>query len=199
MLHESHGADDSRRRTRDATERTRSVGLMYRAHMSGVTIKPARGFKDAHDIPIGALCGLVAVAFLATPFVGLSLALHWPFHPTFPVCAAIVLAVVLSHRVRHIELDETGIRFARLVGTKFVPWERVSKIQPASRRDVVLYGWLLPPFPPREATTALTSLGHYRLEWGDRYCFFPPAEADTGAFHAAIGRCCPRLRTETAG
>ena len=32
--------------------------------MSGVTIKPARGFKDAHDIPIGALCGLVAVAFL---------------------------------------------------------------------------------------------------------------------------------------
>lgn len=88
--------------------------------------------------------------------------------------------------VWHLVLDTQGIRFSRLIGwPKSLRWTEITSIRPASRREVLVDGWLWPPFPPREMTAAMTTVGHLRIETRDgRVTFFPPA--DYSAFIDAV-------------
>ena len=91
-------------------------------------------------------------------------------------CVAYVFFLLFC--VRHISLGEDGIKFHRLLGTpKFLPWSRITSISPASRRELILRGWLWPIFPAREMTASLTSLNHYRIAWVDGFCYYPPRDA----------------------
>lgn len=99
----------------------------------------------------------------------------------------LVLLPVALRTVGRLRIDQAGIRFGRRAGRPaFLPWNSIRSIRPASRREVVLRGWLLPPIPPREATRSMTSVGHYRIEWEGGYTFYPPLEEL--AFRSAVER-----------
>lgn len=102
--------------------------------------------------------------------------------------AALLLIAIGARAVRSLELDDTGIRFDRVFGSPtFLEWEHITSIRPADRAEVVLRGWLVPPYPPRGDALTLTSLGHYRIDWkGGGYRFFPPADVPT--FLAVVER-----------
>jgi hypothetical protein len=90
----------------------------------------------------------------------------------------VLLAVFLSFSVEKITVDQDGLRFHRLFGSpKFLAWERIVEVKEAPRNELIFRGWIWPPFPPREMTACLSSIGHYRITWDDGYCYFPPADA----------------------
>jgi hypothetical protein len=77
--------------------------------------------------------------------------------------------------VRRLIIASDGLHFKRALGSpKFLSWDRVRDISPASRSEVVLRSWLWPIFFTREATACLSALGHYRITWDTGYCYFPP-------------------------
>jgi hypothetical protein len=107
------------------------------------------------------------------------------------VVAGMFVAFLLF-TVWHLELSSEGIRFHRILGTpKFLPWNRVVSVSQAPRWELILRGWFWPPFPAREMTTSLTSVGHYRIQWDSDFCYFPPA--NPSAFECFVER---RLQTE---
>ncbi len=107
------------------------------------------------------------------------------------VVGVYIAFVLLS--VSHLTLSSEGIRFHRMLGSpKFLPWDRVVAITEVSRRELILRGWLWPPFPPKELTTTFTSLGHFKIQWEDGYCYFPPRFPSAFEQYAA-----DRIRTRT--
>jgi hypothetical protein len=90
--------------------------------------------------------------------------------------AAVIVCIVFAlFTVSHLTLSSDGIRFHRVLGTpKFLPWNRVVSITQAPRWELILRGWFWPPFPAKEMTTSLASVGHYRIQWDNGFCYFPP-------------------------
>jgi hypothetical protein len=100
---------------------------------------------------------------------------------------AIICLVHLTFSVWSIALTPAGIRFHRLLGTPiFLTWTSISSIEPVSRWELITKGWLWPLLPAREMTPSLTSLRHYRISWGKRFCYYPPA--DVRAFEEYVSR-----------
>ena len=100
---------------------------------------------------------------------------------TFP--AMYVLWFLFS--VMRLEVSPDGIRFVRVLGTpKFLAWKDISSITPASRKELIVYGWLWPPFPAREMTFSYSSSGHYAIRHGKRVTYYPPA--DPARFEAIV-------------
>jgi hypothetical protein len=149
-----------------------------------IIVRPNRALEDRTDIAVVA----AAAALLVLAAGALLLLVYEAFGPGPTILILPLLSIGFSlHAVEWLRIDEQGIRFGRRWGTpKFLPWTAVRHIRPATRREVVLFGWLWPPFPPREATRALTSVGHYRIEWEGGYCYFPPD--DEGTFRRAVER-----------
>ncbi len=86
--------------------------------------------------------------------------------------------VVLLVTVWQLRIDAEGIEFVRALGSpKKIPWSSVTSIEEASQKEVVVRGWLT-SFPPREATTSLSSIGHYRISWQGGSAYFPPADVE---------------------
>lgn len=84
-----------------------------------------------------------------------------------------------------IELNEEGIQFRSCFGTpNFLGWHEILDVQPASRKELLIQGWLWPVFPMREITTCLSSKGHYRIESTKGIHYYPPK--DTNEFEEAI-------------
>lgn len=83
------------------------------------------------------------------------------------------LALTAVHWMR---IDERGITLGRRVGRRFFAWEDVTGIRPATRREVIVDGWIWPPIPPREATRCTSSLGHYRIDYRGGHFYYPPAD-----------------------
>jgi hypothetical protein len=78
--------------------------------------------------------------------------------------------------VRRLTVGPDGLHFHRILGSpKFLSWERISSVAVASRRELVLRGWLWPLFPSREITPSLSALQHYRITWDTGFCYYPPA------------------------
>lgn len=101
-----------------------------------------------------------------------------------PIVLVVILAFYLF-RVTHLTLNGEGIRFHRILGSpRFLAWHKIRSVAPASRREVVFRGWLWPLFPAREMSSSLTSLGHFRIQWDNGFCYFPPA--DSQAFQAFV-------------
>jgi hypothetical protein len=149
-----------------------------------IIVRPNRALADRTDIAVVA----AAAALLVVAAGALFLLVDKTLGPGPAILILALLSIAFSlHAVEWLRIDEQGIRFGRRWGSpKFLPWAAVRRVRPATRREVVLYGWLLPPIPPREATRALTSVGHYRIEWEGGYCYFPPE--DEGTFRRAVER-----------
>jgi hypothetical protein len=99
------------------------------------------------------------------------------------VALLVIVAVFITFTlftVSHLTLSSDGIRFHRVLGApKFLPWSRVVSVKQASRWELILRGWFWPPFPAKEMTTSLSSVGHYKIQWDSGFCYFPPAYPST--------------------
>jgi len=96
-----------------------------------------------------------------------------------------VLLVWLLFSVRYIRCDGQGLHLKRVLGSpKLIPWGQIDSVEEASRRELVLRGWLWPLFPAREMTTSLTAQGHYRIRFKGRDLYYPPG--DSAQFLSAI-------------
>ena len=93
----------------------------------------------------------------------------------------------MLNSVRKLTLDQDGIQVHRLLGgPRFLHWEQVRRIVPASREEVLLWGYLLPPLPAKATMNTISYLGHYRIDWEGGMFYFPPREADE--FERAVRR-----------
>lgn len=90
-----------------------------------------------------------------------------------------IYAVWLLFTVRHLHCDGQALVFVRALGTpKRIPWAELDSVEEVGRRELVLRGWLWPPFPCREMTPSLTSIGHYRVRWSGGDAYFPPKDVE---------------------
>lgn len=95
--------------------------------------------------------------------------------------------VFVLFSVSKVEVGSAGIRFKRLLGgPRFLPWSTITGVAEAPRRELIVHGWLWPLLPPREMSPSCTSLGHYRIGYGERFVYFAPSDA--AAFLAAVER-----------
>jgi hypothetical protein len=95
--------------------------------------------------------------------------------------------------VRHLRCDEGALELVRVLGSPHrIPWTELESVEEVSRMELVWCGWLWPPFPVREMTPSLTSIGHFRIRWQGRDTYFPPQDAPQ--FLKVIGR----MRERTA-
>jgi len=100
--------------------------------------------------------------------------------------ASAVYLLFLMFTVWCLTISGKGIGFYRLLGhPKFLPWEAITSIKLASRRDLVLHGWLWPILPAREMSPSFTCQGHFKISWNSGYCYFPPVNAKE--FEALVG------------
>jgi hypothetical protein len=119
---------------------------------------------------------LQAAVHFVLPALGVLLLTH---SGTAATCTAVALfAVILLFTVEKLTIRPDGIQFHRVFGApKFLAWERIVLVQAVSRRELIWRGWIWPPFPPRESSVSMTSVGHYRIDWDGGCRFFPPADA----------------------
>lgn len=142
-----------------------------------VTI-PARILpRDAADLMISTGVNLLQSVLFLVPAFLVSRATA-----STPMAIATALGLYLlfaAHRVRSLDVGIDGIRFNRWLGRpKLIPWDQFRSAGIATRRELVLRGWLWPPFPAREMTPSYTSLGHCRFDYTGGYCYYPPANAE---------------------
>ncbi|MES2018080.1 MAG: hypothetical protein V4484_16455 [Pseudomonadota bacterium] len=98
-------------------------------------------------------------------------------------CALYAIFILLC--VTNLKISPAGIRLSRAFGgPKFIAWSDIACVEEVPRSELIWRGWVWPLFPPREMTPSLTSLGHYRIQYGSESVYFPPA--DPQAFMAAV-------------
>jgi len=79
--------------------------------------------------------------------------------------------------VHEIEVWPEGVRFKRHLGTpKFLAWDQITSVGEVTATEVVLHGWFWPLIPGREMAPSFSALGHYRIDFGNRWIYFPPAD-----------------------
>lgn len=91
-----------------------------------------------------------------------------------------LLALVLYlFMVRRVKVNEDGLHFVRVWGSpKHLLWPDIVRIEEATRREVFVHGWLWPVFPSREMTSCLSAKCHFRIQWREGYCYFPPRDVE---------------------
>ncbi len=164
--------------------------------MEPVLIRPQLTSRGTRDLNRSLLAGgLVLLQLLAPPLLVGSLtylltrSAIWAQLAGIAAFLPLALSVAL-HAVGWLKLDSSGITFGRRLGTpKRLRWDQITEIRPATPSEVIRQGWLWPALWPREATRSLTSEGHYRIQWDQQFCFFPPA--DEHAFRSAVERWAP--------
>lgn len=143
---------------------------------SEITVKPRILPRDFIDCVLSVSVGLALVGvLLGVP----ALVAYWISHSVVIAFLTFCLfhGVFSCFAVSCLTLSPGGIRFHRLFGSpRFLPWEHIVSISVAPRSELVLRGWLWPPFPAREMTASLTAREHLRISWRDGYCYFPPVE-----------------------
>lgn len=156
-----------------------------------VVLKPHSGPRDLADVLVGVLVAiptlgvLYGVPALAVVAIGGSWTLALVAAALGAACFTLFISPLFM--IRSLKVSAEGLRFERALGRpKFLAWAQITSIRHARRSEVVLWGWLLPPFPAREATRSTSSIGHMRIEWARHYRFFPPS--DMRLFEEAVGR-----------
>jgi hypothetical protein len=145
-------------------------------------VLPATNPRDTQDALLSlaagvALLGICAVG-AAIPAAAVYLVTGSPDIARLlllPTIFGIVMTVVLTS-VHWMRIDARGIRLGRRAGRRFIPWSEITGIRPATRREVIVDGWLWPPVPPREATRCMSSLGHFRIDHRRGHFYFPPSD-----------------------
>ena len=139
--------------------------------------------QDSRDLVVTLAAAALATLVFIVPAVAAGFLTHSSAVGEYVLLGTVV--VFLSFSVEKVSIDQAGVRFHRLFGApKFLAWERIVSVEVAPRNELILHGWFWPPFPAREMTACLSSLGHYRITWDDGYCYFPPADA--AQFEAAV-------------
>lgn len=164
-------------------------------------IYPAIAPADGLDIAIGmtnvalALAVLLGIPFAVAIVLDNVIRIQSPmllfgiplFFPAFVWCVSAVSRTVVS-----VSVDEDGLHFQRRFRSPDDwPWDTINAIRPATRWEVAWHGWIGPLLKPRERTSCMSALGHYRIQGKTDYCFFPPKNA--GAFIEAVARHRPEL------
>jgi hypothetical protein len=146
-------------------------------------IHPRVGIEDARDGLLTAAAGIAILAMLAVP-AALVAAVVYAAAGTMDVARFAGMMTLLgtmltasATTVFWMKVDERGITLGRRAGRRFVGWDEVTGIRPATRREVIVDGWLWPPVPPREATRCFSSIGHYRVDHRGGHFYYPPADA----------------------
>jgi hypothetical protein len=152
--------------------------------MDDLTIRPSLAPRSIADALITA--GLLLVIGTLAWLLCFEVAPRIGAPPLLMMYVPLLGALLIRARaVGSLRLNAEGVRFVRRWGSPgLVPWERIRIIRPASRWEVIWQGWLQTPLNPREATTTMSSEGHYRIEWDTGVAFFPPV--DEGAFRQAV-------------
>ncbi len=162
---------------------------------------PTKAPVDVLDLLIGVVNVLLVLAVvIALPAVA-ALATLWLLGPgprAAVVCVVLGLptlcwCVWMGLRVvKSVSIDEEGLHFQCVSGrSDDWPWQTIVSIRAASRKEVVWDGWIRPLLNPRERTSCMSALGHYRIEGETDYCFFPPKNPE--AFVEAVARYRPDL------
>jgi hypothetical protein len=162
--------------------------------MTYQTVQPRILPRRLSDAALGLAIGLVqffvflVLMLIPTLAVGILTQNAIAAALTFMALFVFTSILILLFTVRHLRCDAEGLEFVRVLGTpKKLSWADVISIEEAPQAEVVLHGWLWPGIPPREATSSLTSLGHYRISWQGGTAYFPPNNVQQFlyAIHAA--------------
>jgi hypothetical protein len=146
--------------------------------MSKIILKP-------RFLPRGTLDGLLSLV------IGLFqtlIVLGFPFficrvftnNTTLSLIVAFVAYIIfLLFSVSNLVIMPDGIHLSRILGSpKFIAWSAISSIEEAPRFELIWRGWLWPIFPAKEMTPSLTSIGHYRIQFGSKSIYFPPEDSE---------------------
>jgi hypothetical protein len=150
-----------------------------------ITVKPRIMPRDSTDCLLGVFVGLLLVTVLfGIPALVAYIITKSTLAAFLTFC--VFYALFACFAVTRLTLSPTGIQFHRLFGSpRFLPWDRIVSIAVAPRSELVLRGWLWPPFPAREMTASLSAREHLRITWQDGYCYFPPAGPEEVLAYAA--------------
>lgn len=137
-------------------------------------IKPKILPRNVWDLCVVLLVASIQLtALFVTPALVVAIALNSDVAGM--ACAVIIYIVFLLFTVKELKISEQEVQFVRLLGhPKRIPWTEITSVEPASQLELVTKGWLWPLLPAREMTPSLTSMGHYRISFGDRYVYYPP-------------------------
>lgn len=142
--------------------------------------------RDLADALISAAIGIVQI-FVLFVLPGMLVQLATGGGSLGLMTGLVLYCVFALCSVSKVEVGSAGIRFKRLLGSpRFLPWSAITGVAEAPRRELIVHGWLWPLLPPREMSPSCTSLGHYRIQYGERFVYFPPSDA--AAFLAAVER-----------
>jgi hypothetical protein len=140
-----------------------------------IPVKPRIMPRDFIDCLLSLSVGLLVSILFGTPVLAVYAITHSRVAALVTFC--LIYALFSCFAVTRLTLSAAGIRFHRLFGSpRFLAWDRIVSIAVAPRGELVLRGWLWPPFPAREMTASLTAREHLRITWRDGYCYFPPVE-----------------------
>lgn len=152
--------------------------------MNELIFKPRVAPRNGTDVLITTGVGLLQVLVL----IGIPGMIVLAVTRDLRIAMLSILAIntlFLFMSVTKVIVSDEGIRLSRVLGgPRLIAWESVKRVEEAPRRELIVRGWLWPIFPPREFTTSLSSLGHYRIEFGDKSVYFPPKDA--AGFVAAV-------------
>ncbi|UUZ54303.1 PH domain-containing protein [Massilia sp. H-1] len=152
--------------------------------MNELIFKPRVAPRNGTDVLITTGVGLLQVLVL----IGIPGMIVLAVTRDLRIAMLSILAIntlFLFMSVTKVIVSDEGIRLSRVLGgPRLIAWESVKRVEEAPRRELIVRGWLWPIFPPREFTTSLSSLGHYRIEFGDKSVYFPPKDA--AKFVAAV-------------
>lgn len=166
-----------------------------------IVIRPRIAPRDLVDLLLSITVGHLQPAVL----LGLSTVTVFYFSGSLFYALAgyfIMISLVNLFAVSSLTVCAEGLRFKRLLGSpKFLPWERISSIAVASRREFVLHGWLWPLFPQRGVTSSYSTLRQYRVTWDSGYCYYPPAtpEEFESLIGPRVGKANPSAGAEPCG
>jgi hypothetical protein len=152
--------------------------------MTEITFKPRVAPRDAADTLVSVAVGAVQITVM---FVLPALICYWLTRSSaLSIGIGGCLYVAFSfYCVANLVISPSGIRLSRMFGRpKFIPWSAITFVREVQRPELIWHGWLWPLFPPREMTPSFTSLGHYRIQFGQRYIYFPPSDPE--AFMASV-------------
>jgi hypothetical protein len=141
-------------------------------------IRPRTAPRDVIDILIGMPIGLLQVGLtLGIPaiIVAFSFNLMSGALTYLALYGASFLFMVTS-----LDVQEDAILFRRpLRKPKHLAKSDIMSIVEVPRSEVVLRGWLWPPWPfAREMTACLSARQHFRIQWKCGFCYFPPKDVD---------------------
>ncbi|GAB1259288.1 hypothetical protein NBRC116494_37910 [Aurantivibrio plasticivorans] len=141
-------------------------------------IEPKMALSNINDFFIFIVVGtlLVGILFVFPSYVIYLLS----GSTTAAYCTGIFLYLAfMSFCALSITLSDAGIKLnRRLGGPKNIQWADIQSFQEVSPKEVIVFGWLWPIFPPRESTPCMSCYGHFRISYNGGYFYYPPAEKE---------------------